>query len=555
MNVLHTLRGFLTRGISVPCLSLAAALYLAVCTNASFWESVQQLIPLGASSLLFYSSLFGILVSLYALILNSVTIRGIGKGLVLLVIILAGGASYFMDTFGIHIDRTMLVNVMLTDLREASDFFTFRLFRHSVLYIVLPVLILMLVPLRRRAFKQEATRRLLLGVGCLIVGSLCLAVQYKAITSFFRTHGELKTLINPASTIQSGIALLQRQWRGHNEPLQPLGQDARLLPHAGKPRLVVLVVGETARAANWGLNGYERQTTPVLETLGVINFPEVSSCGTATAVSLPCMFSAFPRSDYTDRKGAAYENLVDILNRAGIRVLWRDNDSGGSKGVANRIGEEKLYDTVVEGLCNSGGCYDAILLASLDQRLKEAAPGQDILLVLHQKGSHGPSYYQRYPAQFKKYTPECLSSDLQQCTQEEIVNTYDNTIAYTDFFLGQVAATLEGYSRDYDVAMLYVSDHGESLGEYGLYLHGVPYMIAPKEQTRVPMVVWMPEASFRNFGVDRQCLQDAATQGYSHDNLFHSVLGLMGVETSLYTKNDDIFAQCRSPLNKVQRQP
>ncbi len=342
-----------------------------------------------------------------------------------------------------------------------------------------------------------------------------------------------------------GSSLIKSQWKDKDIVIQAIGLDARQRAHSGKPRIVVLVVGETARAENWGLNGYERQTTPVLEELGVVNFPDVRACGTSTAVSLPCMFSPFPRSEYTDRKGKEYENLVDVLNRAGIQVIWRDNDSGGAKGVADRVGEEKLYNVTVEGLCNSGGCYDAILLKDLDKKLAETKPDKDIFLVLHQKGSHGPAYYLRYPEEFRLYGPECLSSDLQNCSREEIVNAYDNTIAYTDYFLGQVAETLTSYSGNHDVAMIYVSDHGESLGEYGLYLHGLPYVVAPKEQIHVPMVVWIPEQSARGFGVNMRRLYDSASESYSHDNLFHSVLGLMEVETELYEKDKDIFAQCR----------
>ncbi len=545
MNPRNLPRAFQSWSLSVPRFSCIAAIYLAICCNKSFWTAVNGSIAFETKSFVFYVALAVILLCCCALLFNIVTVRYVGKPIAVLLILLAGISSYFMDTFGVRIDRSMLVNVMLTNWKEASDFFTASLFFHVFFFVLFPTLLTITVKIERRPFKRELLRRVFFGAGCLAIGCFCFCLQYKSIISFFRSHEEVRTLITPANCISAGLSLIKSQWQDKTITVQAIGLDAKQREHAGKPRIVVLVVGETARAKNWGLNGYMRQTTPVLKELDVVNFLDVRACGTSTAVSLPCMFSSFQRSEYTDRKGKEYENLVDVLNRAGVQVIWRDNDLGGAKGVANRVGEEKLYNAALEGVCNSGGCYDAILLKELNKKVAEAKPGKNIFLVLHQQGSHGPAYYLRYPKEFRRYGPECLSSDLQNCSQEEIVNTYDNTIAYTDYFLGQVAEAITAYSSDYDVAMLYVSDHGESLGEYGLYLHGLPYLIAPEEQIHIPMVVWIPEKSARGFGVKMPCLHKSASKSYSHDNVFHSVLGLMEVETQLYEKNKDIFAQCR----------
>ncbi len=546
MTFPRRLQNLWKNGVSVPLLSLAASAYLVLFANDAFWKAVAEAVPFSGSSAFFYLSLFVIMSGAYALAFNIITVRFIGRGLMIFLLVIAAAASYFMDTFGVHIDRSMLVNVMLTDRREAADFFTLALLGHMLVFALLPALTAALIPLRRLPLKREILRRLLFCLGCLLFAALSFGAQYKEIISFFRNHGDIRSLLNPAGPLNASVSLARKQWGERNIVLQPIGTDARLKPHGGKPCLVVLVVGETARAMNFSLNGYGRETNPELQKLGVINFPEFASCGTSTAVSLPCMFSMFPRSEYTERKGREYENLTDVVSRAGVKVIWRGNDSGGSKNVADRVGEERLYDAFVEGMCNEGGCYDSILLKDLDERLAEAEPGRDIFLVLHQKGSHGPSYYLRYPPEFTKFVPECRSSELRQCTQEEIVNTYDNTILYTDFILGSVADKLKEYSGRYDAAMLYVSDHGESLGEYGLYLHGIPYMIAPDEQTHVPMVMWFDENSVQGFGIRTEKLREIAGRSYSHDNLFHSVLGLLGVETSVYEKSLDIFAQCRS---------
>ncbi len=169
----------------------------------------------------------------------------------------------------------------------------------------------------------------------------------------------------------------------------------------------------------------------------------------------------------------------------------------------------------------------------------------DAVIVLHQKGSHGPAYYLRYPNSFEKFKPVCTTSELQQCSQEEIVNAYDNTILYTDYVLAKVIDFLQNNSNKFDTGMLYVSDHGESLGENNLYLHGSPYAIAPKNQTHIPMLVWLSEGFRQRSQIDWQCLQQHKNDVYSHYHIFHSVLGLLEVETQVYHQGLDLFHSCK----------
>jgi lipid A ethanolaminephosphotransferase len=225
-----------------------------------------------------------------------------------------------------------------------------------------------------------------------------------------------------------------------------------------------------------------------------------------------------------------------------VKVLWRDNQSG-CKGVCDGLPAEQLDHATVEGLCSDGQCLDEILLRGMDQVLKDRQG--NLLVVMHQLGSHGPAYFKRYPPAFKRFTPACESEDLRLCSSAEIVNAYDNTLLYTDFFLGKLIDFLDQAQKTHDTAMLYVSDHGESLGEAGLYLHGVPYAIAPDVQTHVPFVLWMSAAFRSGVGVDAQCMRNKATAPVSHDNLFHSLLGIMDVHTSAYSGGLDLFAPCR----------
>ena len=314
--------------------------------------------------------------------------------------------------------------------------------------------------------------------------------------------------------------------------------------------LFVLVIGETARAANWGLSGYERQTTPELAKLDVLNFPDVSSCGTDTETSLPCMFSAVGRRDYDERRIHGQESLLHVLARAGFKVQWRDNQSG-CKGVCAGLDEQQLGSMNTPTLCADGRCLDEILLQGLDRVVDDAHGNR--FIVLHQLGSHGPAYASRYPQAFDRFQPACASGELRQCSQAEIINAYDNSLLYTDHFLAGTIRFLQGEASRYDTAMLYLSDHGESLGEHNVYLHGLPWSIAPREQKQVPMLMWLSPGYLRDFDMDPSCLRRQAQKPSSHDHLFHTVLGLLDVRTDAYDESHDIGRPCRTSDNSILR--
>jgi lipid A ethanolaminephosphotransferase len=333
--------------------------------------------------------------------------------------------------------------------------------------------------------------------------------------------------------------------------ITPVGEDATRGDHlkaVQRPVVTVLVVGETARADHFSLNGYERETNPELAAWHVVYFEDVSSCGTATAVSLPCMFSDLTRSDYSKSGAKSRDGLLKVVSRAGFQTEWLDNNAG-CKGVCDNVDTWISEGMDTEGMCIDGECYDDILLDKLDESLARATrgPHQDRLIVLHQNGSHGPAYYRRYPEAFRRFTPDCRSDEFSDCSREEIVNSYDNTIYYTDHFLARIIDKLDDYSDRMDTALLYVSDHGESLGEYGLYLHGTPYMLAPSSQTHVPMLFWMSTNYRQDFGVDPQCLESRRATRLSHDYLFHSVLGMLDIATAARDSQLDLFDGCAGP--------
>jgi lipid A ethanolaminephosphotransferase len=433
---------------------------------------------------------------------------------------------------------------METDGGEVGDLVTLRLALRVLAFGVLPALLVVRTPILFSGWLREGVRRLVLLVACVVVIAGAIAANYKQFSLIGRSHGELRLLLNPSSPLYAAFSY----WRKKPEPsvIAAIAEDAIRSPVAaeGRPLLVVLVVGETARAASFSLGGYERDTNPLLAAQPILYFPDVTSCGTNTAVSVPCMFSPFGRRRYSDAKAKSHESLLDVVQRTGVSVLWRDNNSG-CKSTCDRVPWQAGAELRREAFCDGDGCFDEVLLEGLPGWI-DGLQG-DGLVVLHQQGSHGPAYHKRSPPAFKKFLPECANAAVEDCSRQEIVNAYDNTILYTDFVLSRLIDLLESAAGRFDVAMLYVSDHGESLGEGGLYLHGLPWLLAPREQTHVPMLMWLSDGFGAGRAIDRACLEQRRHESHSHDHLFHSVLGLFDVATRIYQPELDLFRPCRAP--------
>lgn len=527
--------------ISSERLILLTSCFFALACNALFWRSAMATNP---GNVLFAISLFALLASAHALLLGVLVWHWNAKVLLSVLFITTAFAVHYMSSFKVYLDADMLRNVLATDRKESSELMTPALILPLLGHGLLPTLLLWRVNIRKRSWSRSLLWRVLFLLGVIVAGGAGTLASFQNISALIRNHREVRYLATPANYL---IALKQNLASSSpikKQPKLPLGTDAKATPRAAtsKPRLLVLVVGETVRAQNWGMNGYARQTTPELSQTGAINFPDMHACGTSTEVSLPCMFSPYGRHDYDERNIRSHQSLLHVLEHAGISTLWRDNQSG-CKGVCEGLQIERLDDAEQPELCADGRCMDEILLDNLAAQVR-AKPG-DRVVVLHQLGNHGPSYFQRYPARFRRFVPACDTPDLGNCSREEVVNAYDNSILYTDHFLSRTIAALRGID-DYDTAMIYLSDHGESLGEKGLYLHGMPYAIAPEEQTRVPMLMWFSPGFASDRGLNLQCLRQRAGQRADHDNLFPSVLGLMQVRTAVYDRSGDVFAACQS---------
>lgn len=532
--------------VSSETLVLVTSLYFAVFSNARFWSAAISSLDRQWGMAL---ALLVLLVALHALLLGLVVNRWTAKPLLTVVVLVTAFASHFMVKFGLYLDPDMIRNVLATDRRESSELITWSLLIPLLLGSI-PVALLWWVRLRRRPWPRALAARSALLAGALIATGVAAMAGYQPLSALMRNQHDLRYLATPGNWIFSLINVSVSGPPGQKQPKLPIGTDAVQVaarPAGARPRLLVLVVGETARAKNWGLDGYARDTTPALRKADVINFPDAHSCGTATEVSVPCMFSPWGRHDYDEKRIRQHQSLLNVLDHAGIGVVWRDNQAG-CKGVCDGLPTQSVTNAKDPDLCNAERCWDGILLKDLDGALAMAkGSSADRVLVLHMLGNHGPSYYDRYPPQFARFTPACQNADLGRCSQQDIVNAYDNALRYTDHVLATLIDKLKART-DVDTALMYMSDHGESLGEKGLFLHGVPYAIAPQEQTHIPMIMWFGEGFAHDEGLDTQCLRQRAGERVGHDNLFPSVLGLLDVKTSLYDASRDLFAPCRGKV-------
>ena len=523
---------------------LGFSILLAALYNRPLWRIVSaEFSTDNFSSLLSFSAFCVFLVLIFSLCLTLVFFRYTAKPLALLLIISSASASYFMSNYGIVFDKSMIQNLLETDLAEAQELLNISMLGYFSYYAIVPSLLILWLPLNYHPPLKELKFKCISALAFISLAVLITAAFYQDFSSLFRNNREMRNTVVPSSFIYYTSRYLSGAYAVMNIVAQPIGEDAvQTTTNSSKPKLTILIIGETARAQNFSLNGYARETNPKLKQQQIFNFSNTFACGTTTALSLPCMFSLYNKSNFSTEKAEAQQNLLDVLSTAGVNVLWRDNNSG-CKGVCKRIETQPAQVYRNEQYCNQRECFDQVMLNDLDSYLSEKQG--DVTVVLHQKGNHGPAYYLRYPERFKQFTPVCTTNQLQQCQQQSIVNAYDNAILYTDHFLSTVIDYLKDRQDQYRGAMLYMSDHGESLGENNLYLHGLPYFIAPETQTKVPFILWLSQSFSDSDKLDRQCISAKQQQRMSHDNLFHSMLGLLSVQSSVYDKKLDMLASCR----------
>lgn len=549
LNTLTMWRTSPFTGINSVYFAALISLFFVVFYNAAFFAAVHNAV--NSFSLVggFFTLCLGLLFWLLTFVLlNLVVVPYIAKPLFVALVCVAAAVAYFMNAYGVVIHRLMIQNTAETDLAEVASLLSPALFVHLLFWGVLPSIIIVRTRINYANPLTEIFRKITTTCIAFVI-ALALVLSMSAdFTAFFKEHKDLRQRANPLNFIYALITYIAENNNSH--VVASIGLDAKLDDVGtaqAKPTLLVVVVGETARADHFGINGYARNTTPLIAREEIINYPHVRSCGTETAVSVPCMFSLLGRKHYSDREAKSQESVLDVIKHAGIFVYWRDNNSG-CKGVCDRVIYENVQKWTVPAVCNNRECFDDVLLYQLNEKLNEINANKTLtsVIVLHQKGSHGPDYYHRYPESFELFKPACHTNQLQDCTLDEVNNGYDNSIHYTDHFLAKTIDWLKAQSVNYNTAMIYLSDHGESLGEHNIYLHGMPYMIAPEAQTHVPFFLWFSPEFEQSAGVNRQCLLGNAQKEYSQDNLPHTLLGLLNINTQVYNPALDLVNACRN---------
>jgi lipid A ethanolaminephosphotransferase len=529
--------------------TLIASAFLLAGFNLVLWQHLFEITSADGQGIVMRVAFGVMILAAFNIVLTLLAFRPVMKPLLTLIFLISAGVAYFMSQYGVLIDAGMLRNFAETNVTEVRDLLSVKLFVYIVLLGVLPSWLLWKTPVNYRRWHRELLSKVLVGVASVaVIGGVAL-VNYQGLSSLFRNHHELRLMVVPSNYIGASVGYLREQVVSAQQPFIKLGEDAQRNPAwqtHGRKSLTVLVVGESARAENFGILGYDRDTTPQLsKEADLIAFTDVHSCGTETAVSVPCMFSNMGRKDYNASKAKNEEGLLDVLKHAGLEVIWRDNQSG-CKGTCDRVTVDDVSNLKDPALCADSECRDEILLQGLQHFIDTL--DKDTVLVLHQMGSHGPEYFKRYPKEYEHFTPVCESNALNNCSRESIVNGYDNTLVYTDHVLSSLIDLLRSNQDKVDTAMLYLSDHGESLGEYNLFLHGTPYMLAPEQQKHVAMLAWFSDSYQKAFSVDTHCLQLSREKPLSQDNLFHSMLGLLEVSSKVYDPQLDMFAGCRGAV-------
>ena len=448
----------------------------------------------------------------FALFLIFFFSRLVGKILLVLFFIINAVAVYFINTYSVIIDESMIGNVLNTNYSESSSFFSIKLVLYVVFLGILPSIFII-----KAKIITVTVKKFLVSISLTLLFLLTLA--FANASNWLWIDKNSKTL--------GGLAM---PWSyAVNIPLFYIHQFKKnekeiLLPDAtikdNQKSVVILVIGESARSENFSLYGYPKNTNPLLSKIPNVSHFNATSDATYTTAGI----KSIVEHENTDE---LYEILPNYLYRNNVDVIWRTTNWGEPPvHIKNYQNREALMPN-----CKGDGCdYDGILLSGLKEQIL-ASKKNKILIVLHTSTSHGPTYSKKYPAKFEIFKPVCNSVELGNCSHTELVNAYDNTIVYTDYLLANVIKDLKQL-QEYKSAMIFVSDHGESLGENNLYMHGLPRSIAPKQQYEIPFIVWTSDNSARQMKPNK-----ILTQNY----VFHSVLNFLNIQSPVYKEQMNIF--------------
>ena len=436
----------------------------------------------------------------------------VGKVLLTLFFILNALSLYFVNTYSVIIDESMIGNVFNTNYEESSSFFSVKLILYVLGLGVLPSIFIIRTKLTNAPRKSFFIT--------ILLSFLFIAFMVFANASNWlwidKNSKSLGGLAMPWSySVNTSLHYVHEYQKNKKEILLP---NATIKDSSKS--IVILVIGESVRSKNFSLYGYEKNTNPYLsQTKNLYHF-NATSFATYTRAGIKSILE----HTHTDE---LYEILPNYLNRNQVDVIWRSTNWGEPPvHIKNYFNKEALQKDCIGDSCQ----YDEILLKGLKEQILSCKSNK-VFVVLHTSTSHGPSYSKKYPKRFETFKPVCNSVELGNCSQTELINAYDNTIVYTDYILHELIENLKEM-QEYKSSMFFVSDHGESLGEKNLYMHGMPRSIAPKEQYEIPFLVWLSDNSNK---------QLKPLPELNQNHVFHSVLNFLGLQSPIYDEQMNIF--------------
>ncbi|MDO4728505.1 MAG: phosphoethanolamine--lipid A transferase EptA [Bacteroidota bacterium] len=454
-----------------------------------------------------------VLANSFAFFLFCTLFRYVGRIFIAICFIISAISVYFVNTYGVIIDESMIGNVLNTNYEESSAFFSFKMIGYVVLFGIIPSIYILKAKVIRPKVKKSMISLSVMLLSIVMIG----LINSSNWLWIDKNSKQLGGLAMPWSyLVNTSLYYVHKHQENRKEIALP---DASITDN--EKSVVVLVIGESARSQNFSLYGYEKNTNPLLsKTENIFHF-NATSCATYTTAGVKCILEH-------ENTGDLYEILPNYLHRNQVEVIWRTSNWGEPP---VHIDKYHKKDFLLQNYQGKNGDYDEVLLTNLKEQIA-ASTKNKILVVLHTSTSHGPLYNKKYPSEFEVFKPVCTSVELGNCTTEELVNAYDNTIVYTDYLLHSIIEELKGL-EGYKSSMIYVSDHGESLGEKNLYMHGVPMSFAPKEQYEIPFIVWVSENAQKTKTIDN----------LSQHHVFHSVLNFLSVNSPIYNEELNIFAK------------
>ncbi len=437
-------------------------------------------------------------------------------------------ALYFMNSFLLSVNYEAISNLFGTNFNEAIEFINIKLILYLIFFGIVPTLLYFKFFKSSWKFETVQTRvKISIGILFYVLFNLLLTLFSGNYLLFLKKNKHSIDYLMPINYIKANVDFISKTtFIKSRDIIEVANKNQNNLVEHRKKNLIVFLLGESARADNFSLNGYSRNTSDMLKDYNIINFSNFYSCGTSTFISVPCMFSHLDRKNFSVKKTNRYENLIDVFKKIGYRVNWYSNN-GSCKGVCDRINFEMAEAD-----------YDMDMLKYLERDTKNY--DEDLFIVLHQRGSHGPQYSNRYPKEFEIFTPVC-NDEIQNCEYKDVVNAYDNTIYYTSYFIKKIIEFLKTKENDFNIMFIFVSDHGDSLGENKQIMHGYPYRIANDYQKHIPFMFWFSSDFVEDYGIDVDNLNKIGSGEYSHDNIFHSFMGLFGISSDYYDKGLDLF--------------